>query len=82
MAGMLAFGLSDSICGAYWATSLPANGCPSSQIAIAKPAVVPLWKVMVGPRADNCYRTRKGPVFLCAGSGLVPHEIQLRGTTT
>jgi len=31
---------------------LPAIGCPSSQIAIELPTAVPLWKVMVGPRAD------------------------------
>ena len=47
--------------------SLAATGCPSSQIAIAKPTAVPLWKVIVGPRADELYRTRKGPVFLLRG---------------
>jgi hypothetical protein len=42
---------------------LPTIDCQSSQMAIALPAVVPLWKVMVGSRADNYNRTRKGPVF-------------------
>jgi hypothetical protein len=32
--------------------SLAVTGCPSSQIAIVKPTAVPLWKVIVGPRAD------------------------------
>src|SRR6266571_3360800 len=49
------------------------RGCPSSQIAIAQPSAVPLWKVIVGPRADKLQtRTRKGPVFFCeshAGGG-------------
>jgi hypothetical protein len=32
---------------------LPASGCSFSQIAIVKLAAVPLWKVIVGPRADE-----------------------------
>src|SRR5262245_58321746 len=27
--------------------------CPSSQIAVVTPSAVPLWKVIVGPRADE-----------------------------
>ena len=64
MAGMRVSVLSDSISSAYCNVLLLATGCPSSQIAIEPPAVVPLWKVMVGPRADELNRTRKGPVFL------------------
>lgn len=33
--------------------SLPVIGCPSSQIATETPAAVPLWKVIVGSRADE-----------------------------
>jgi hypothetical protein len=43
---------------------LLAIGCSSSQIAIERPVAVPLWKVIVGSRADELNRTRKGPVFL------------------
>src|SRR5262249_5088254 len=32
---------------------LAADGCPSSQIAIVASSAVPLWKVIVGPRADE-----------------------------
>jgi len=52
MAGMRPFVLSQEIRPAYCA-SLLAPGCTSSQIAIDKPAAVPLWKVIVGPRADK-----------------------------
>src|SRR6266496_2795968 len=63
MAGMRAFVLSEEIASVH-SDSLAATGCPSSQIAITQPTAVPLWKVIVGPRADELYRTRKGPVFL------------------
>ena len=63
MAGMRPFVLSKETASVHY-DSLAATGCPSSQIAIAKPTAVPLWKVIVGPRADELYRTRKGPVFL------------------
>src|SRR5262249_7985076 len=46
-----------------------------------KPTVVPLWKVMVGPRADELNRTRKGPVILWSpffGQDFLPLRIQLR----
>jgi len=33
--------------------SLAAADCSSSQIAIVEPSAVPLWKVIVGPRADE-----------------------------
>ena len=51
---------------------LSAIGCPSSQIAIETPSAVPLWKVMVGPRADELNRTRKGPVFFFGNSSAPP----------
>ena len=43
---------------------LLAIGCLSSQIAIETLGSVPLWKVIVGSRADELNRARKGPVFL------------------
>src|SRR6266487_6028770 len=52
MAGMQPFALCGKIAAAYCA-SLAADGCPSSQIAIVAPSAVPLWKVIVGPRADE-----------------------------
>ena len=64
MAGMPMLALSDSIIRKILRLLLLASGCPSSQIAIVMPAAVPLWKVIVGPRADKLNRTRKGPVFL------------------
>jgi coenzyme PQQ precursor peptide PqqA len=64
MAGMQPFALCGKIAAAYCAP-LAAGGCPSSQIAIVAPSAVPLWKVIVGPRADELHRTRKGPVFRC-----------------
>src|SRR6266851_1283135 len=78
MAGMRPFVLSEET-GSVDCDSLAAPGCPSSQIAIAQPTAVPLWKVIVGPRADELYRTRKGPVFLFARpepSGLLARERQ------
>jgi TctA family transporter len=56
-------------------------GCPSSQIATVMLAAVPLWKVIVGPRADELYRTRKGPVFfLKCVLRLLPHRRVLAKT--
>src|SRR5262245_3090177 len=52
MAGMQAFALCERIAAAY-CRSLAAGGCTSSQIAIVAPSAVPLWKVIVGPRADK-----------------------------
>jgi len=52
MAGMRPFVLCEKIASAYY-DSLAAAGCPSSQIAIVKLSAVPLWKVIVGPRADE-----------------------------
>jgi hypothetical protein len=65
MAGMRTFPLSRFVWLGILEKLLPASGRQSSQIAIAETAVVPLWKVIVGPRADELSRTRKGPVFLC-----------------
>ena len=52
MAGMRPFVLCAKLASAYY-DSLAAAGCPSSQIAIVKLSAVPLWKVIVGPRADE-----------------------------
>jgi hypothetical protein len=52
MAGMRPFVLCEKIASAYSAL-LAAAGCLSSQIAIVEPPAVPLWKVIVGPRADK-----------------------------
>ena len=52
MAGMRTFVLYDSQWSSYSRSLLSMTGCPSSQIAIVNSAAVPLWKVMVGPRAD------------------------------
>jgi hypothetical protein len=71
MAGMRHLVLFDSNDWAYWPSSLLAFGCPSSQIAIEKLAVVPLWKVMAGPASANYNRTRKGPVFFFCFSFLM-----------
>src|ERR1700694_5499858 len=49
---MRAFVLCEKIASAYY-DSLAAAGCASSQIAIVKLSAVPLWKVIVGPRADE-----------------------------
>jgi hypothetical protein len=53
MAGMRPIVLFDSRSAAYCDCLLSAIGCPSSQIAIDKLAAVPLWKVIVGPRAGK-----------------------------
>jgi len=74
MAGMQPFALCGKIAAAYCAP-LAAGGCPSSQIAIVAPSAVPLWKVIVGPRADELHRTRKGPVFRCG-----PYRACLHGS--
>jgi hypothetical protein len=42
---------------------LPAIGCPSSQIATDKSAAVPLWKVIVGSRADELKPGPQGSGF-------------------
>jgi hypothetical protein len=42
------------------------GACRISQMASAKSAVVPLWKVIVGPQPANCSRARKGPAFSLA----------------
>ena len=69
MAGMRPFVLSGEIPSAYFRT-LTAVGCPSSQIAVVKPSAVPLWKVIVGLRAD---KLQTGPArvrfFLVWNSG-------------
>jgi hypothetical protein len=52
MAGMRAVVLCEKIVSAYY-DSLAVADCPSSQIAIVKLSAVPLWKVIVGPRADE-----------------------------
>src|SRR5260370_20797148 len=62
MSGMQAFALCERIAAAYCA-SLAAGGCPSSQIAIVAPAAVPLWKVIVGPRADKLQPDPQGSGF-------------------
>jgi hypothetical protein len=46
---------------------LLAIGCPSSQIAIDKPAAVPLWKVIVGSRADELGPDPQGSGFSMSG---------------
>jgi hypothetical protein len=46
---------------------LPAIGCPSSQIAIDTSAAVPLWKVIVGSRADELGPDPKGSGFSMSG---------------
>src|SRR5215510_8587484 len=43
--------------------SLPAIGCPSSQIATDKSAAVPLWKVIGGSRADELRPDPQGSGF-------------------
>jgi coenzyme PQQ precursor peptide PqqA len=77
MAGMQPFALCGKIAAAYCAP-LAAGGCPSSQIAIVAPSAVPLWKVIVGPRADELHRTRKGPVFRCGPYRACLHGSRLR----
>jgi len=62
MAGMQPFALCGKIAAAYCA-SLAAGGCPSSQIAIVAPSAVPLWKVIVGPRADKLQPDPQGSGF-------------------
>jgi coenzyme PQQ precursor peptide PqqA len=42
------------------------RGCPSSQIAIVAPSAVPLWKVIVGPRADELQPDPQGSGFSLA----------------
>jgi len=63
MAGMRPFVLSQEFASAY-CDSLATDGCPSSQIAIVKPSAVPLWKVIVGPRADKLKPDPQGSGFL------------------
>jgi hypothetical protein len=63
MAGMRPFVLCAKIDSAYY-DSLAAAGCPSSQIAIVKLSAVPLWKVIVGPRADELQPDPQGSGFL------------------
>jgi hypothetical protein len=68
---MRPFVLCAKVASAYY-DSLAAAGCPSSQIAIVKLSAVPLWKVIVGPRADEL---QTGPArvrfsFSPAGEGL------------
>jgi hypothetical protein len=70
MADMRTFPLSDSFAWAILSKLLLANGCQSSQIAIAKPAVVPLWKVIVGPRADELIPDPQGSGFSLPGFSL------------
>src|SRR5262245_38310453 len=65
MAGMRPFVLSQEFASAY-CDSLASDGCPSSQIAIVKPSAVPLWKVIVGPRADKLKPDPQGSGFLFA----------------
>ena len=62
MAGMRGFVLCGEIVSAY-CDALATDDCLSSQIAIVAASAVPLWKVIVGPRAGELNRTRKGPVF-------------------
>jgi len=64
MAGMRAFALRIAEASAYWVVAV-GGACRISQMASAKPAVVPLWKVIVGPQPANCSRARKGPAFFC-----------------
>src|SRR5437868_8625438 len=63
MAGMSTVVLPASIWGAYCACCLPTIDCQSSQIAIALPAVVPLWKVINQPPRWLTKRAER-PVFL------------------
>src|SRR6266480_207096 len=78
MAGMQPFALCGKIAAAYCAL-LAAGGCPSSQIAIVAPSAVPLWKVIVGPRADELQPDPQGSGFslgpptahACAAAGSV-----------
>jgi len=49
---------------------LAAGGCPSSQIAIVAPSAVPLWKVIVGPRADKLQPDPQGSGFSLGPSRL------------
>jgi coenzyme PQQ precursor peptide PqqA len=78
MAGMQPFALCGKIAAAYCAP-LAADGCPSSQIAIVTPSAVPLWKVIVGPRADELQPDSQGSGFslgpltahACAAAGSV-----------
>jgi hypothetical protein len=63
MAGMRGFALRHTGSSAYLAAAV-GDACHTSQMAIAKPTVVPLWKVIVGPQPTNSSRTRKGPAFL------------------
>jgi coenzyme PQQ precursor peptide PqqA len=63
MAGMRPFVLCEEFASAY-CDSLATDDCPSSQIAIVKPSAVPLWKVIVGPRADKLKPDPQGSGFL------------------
>ena len=64
MAGMRAFALRIVETSAYTPVAV-GGACRISQMASAKSAVVPLWKVIAGPQPANCSRARKGPAFLC-----------------
>ena len=62
MAGMRPFVLREENASAY-CNALAAADCPSSQIAIDKLSAVPLWKVIVGPRADKLQPDPQGSGF-------------------
>jgi len=54
---------------------LAAGGCPSSQIAIVAPSAVPLWKVIVGPRADKLQPDPQGSGFsLVSAAEVLAHR--------
>jgi hypothetical protein len=68
MAGMRVLALCIASRAAY-CNSAVGGACRISQMASAKSAVVPLWKVIVGPQPANCSRARKGPAFSFADHG-------------
>ena len=63
MAGMRASRLFGLMSLGILTSSLLAIGCPSSQIATETPAAVPLWKVIVGSRADELEPGPQGSGF-------------------
>src|SRR4029453_5994064 len=63
MAGMRASRFFELMALGILSLSLLAIGCPSSQIATETPAAVPLWKVIVGSRADELRPDPQGSGF-------------------
>jgi hypothetical protein len=56
---------------------LPAIGCPSSQIAIDTSAAVPLWKVIVGSRADELGPDPQGSGFSMSDLSMLDFSMTL-----